>query len=236
MVIYSLQTARGGSKSVINKNMLNIEGKPLYKWNNDYSNQCPEIKKTFITTDIPDIIKNEKNVIIRPKELCGDHSSHYDTIIHGLKEIESIENVSVDILVVLLGNNRGAYTQDLSVAIKMLTNDTKADSIMSVGNYTMFNPYRAYKYNNGYVDTYIDQKITKKAVKSNHNNKDAYGEVYFFNGSFWVCRREAIIKNKGLLPFPWLGNNILIYEQEPYIMEIDSKWQITLLNCIENDK
>ena len=35
MNIYALQTARNGSKSVPSKNILEIDGKPLYKWNLD---------------------------------------------------------------------------------------------------------------------------------------------------------------------------------------------------------
>jgi len=229
MNVYALQTARMGSKSVLNKNTLKIKGKPLWLYNAENTIACNSINKTWISTDIPEIIKKWPWVIKRPENLCGDKASHYDTILHGLNYIEAFHKQTVDVLVILLGNNNGADAFDIEMSIDMLRNDPKASSVMSVGKYNMFNPFRAYKKTNKYANTYVDQKVTKNSTKSNHNDKNAYGDVYFFNGSFWICRREAIIKNNGLLPFPWLGKNILMYEQNPQIMEVDAEWQLALL-------
>jgi CMP-N-acetylneuraminic acid synthetase len=230
MNIAALQTVRMGSKSVPNKNLTLIDDSPLWSYNAMYARECKLITDLYISTDILSIHKSGYKTIKRPENLCGDDASHYDVILHGLQNIDQRMHCEVEILVILLGNNNGAYEPDLTCAIKSLINNPKADSIMSVGKYNMFNPYRAYKYSKGYADTYVDQKTTKKATKANHNDKNAYGDAYFFNGSFWICRREAIIKNNGLLPFPWLGKKILMYEQEPDIMEIDAFWQIKLLD------
>ena len=229
MNIYALQTARKGSKSVPNKNILAVNGHQLWTHNARAANNCDLIKKTYISTDIQQIHEIWNKTIKRPKHLCGDNGSHYETILHGLNYIENDIKDKVDILVILLGNNNGATKKDLKGAINALIKDPKADSIMSIGKYNMFNPYRAYKYKDGYAQTYVDQKITKKATKSNHNDKNAYGDTYFFNGSFWICRREAIINNNGLLPFPWIGKNILMWEQDASIMEVDAEWQLKLM-------
>ena len=229
MNIYALQTAREGSKSVPSKNLLKIDGKPLYKWNYEEAKKCPLIKRTFISTDIPEIlISNHKDAIQRPEHLCTDTASHHETIIHGLYNIETIVQERVDILVILLGNNKGATSGDLVRGINKVKNFPGYDGAMSVGEYNMFNPYRAYKMNpNQGLDTYIDQEQYPDI--NNLNNKDAYGSVYFFNGSFWVCKRENIIKNNGLQPFPWVGTNIAPIVQDSKIMELDASWQIPLI-------
>lgn len=229
MNIYALQTVRMGSKSVPNKNLIEIDGLPLWSHNAQNAADCELIDRVYISTDIPQIHKSWYDSIKRPEHLCGDNASHYDTILHGLTFIEIDIEAKVDILVILLGNNIGAYCPDLECAIRGLIKNKKADSVMSVGKYNMFNPYRAYKFDKGFAQTYVDQKIIKKSAKSNHNDKNAYGDTYFFNGSFWICRREAIINSNGLLPFPWLGKNILMYEQEPDIMEVDAEWQLKLM-------
>ena len=154
---------------------------------------------------------------------------NYAAILHGLREIEKIEMVNVDILVILLGNNRGAYIQDLETAINCVINE-EIDSCISVSEYNMFNPYRAYKEDNGLLNTYIDQdEIEKQQTNSHKNDKDAFGNAYFFNGSFWVCRRQAIIDNTGLLPFSWLGRKIKPLVQDSSVMELDDKWQVPVI-------
>jgi len=231
MNIYALQTARNGSKSVPNKNLLEIGGKPLYKWNYDYAKKLEPtlIQKTFISTDIPEILNKHNNSFKRPAHLCKCDSSHYETILHGLFTIENIIQKKVDILVILLGNNRGAYPVDLSTGIQSLKNNVGYDSAMSVGKFNMFNPYRAYKIKepSKSLETYIDQNQYPDI--NNLNDKDAYGDVHFFNGSFWICRRECILKNKGLEPFSWLGDSIMPIVQDSKIMELDAPWQTPII-------
>ena len=62
MNIYALQTARAGSKSVPNKNIINIRGKSLYLHNVQYAQKSKLIKDVFISTDYY-IIKNNKKKI-----------------------------------------------------------------------------------------------------------------------------------------------------------------------------
>jgi len=229
MNIFALQTARNDSKSIKNKNILNIRGKPCYKWNLEYAKKCSDIDKVYISTDIPSIITKEQNVIKRPKHLCTDQASHYDTIMHGLQQIENIEKTHVDILIILLGNNVGALTEDLTAGINYIKYN-KCDSCISVGAYNMYNPYRAYKINSNYLlETIVPQHIIRKTNVKQTNNKDAFGNVYFFNGSFWICRRETLIANNGLLPFPWLGKKIKPIVQKDTIMELDAPWQIQIV-------
>jgi N-acylneuraminate cytidylyltransferase len=229
--ICALQTARAGSQSVLNKNKLEIEGKPLFLYNACFALRSRFINELYISTDDPDIknMATKQNIqcIDRPVELCGD-KSHYDVIKHGLLSIESTTNNKVDILVILLGNNKGAYNYDLDISIKLLM-DNDYDSIMSLSKYNMFNPIRAFIKKDNMINTFIDQQNIKNMNCINKNDKNAFGDVYFFNGSFWICKRQAIIDNNGLEPYPWLGNKIYPFIQKEGIMEIDQAWQIDVL-------
>lgn len=233
--VYALQTVRGGSKSVKNKNMLEIGGIPIYFHVFMAAKNCKDICKTYITTNLDPIIKDKctkGHVIQRPSHLCTDESSHYDTIMHGLGEIEQRQQEQVDYLVILLGNSMGAEDpRDLSSAINALVNNPEYDSCMSVSPYNMFNPYRAYKINDkNSLTTMIPQRIIKKENTTKaKNDKNAFGNTYFFNGGFWICKREALVKNNGLLPFTWLGKKILPYVQDEGVMEIDASWQVEVV-------
>ena len=110
--VYALKTARAGSKSVISKNTMLFDNKPLFQHPVEKALQSKTIKQVYISTDIELIKENPARlnykVIDRPAYLCGDESSHHDVMIHGVERIEDIENERVDILVVLLGNSLGS--------------------------------------------------------------------------------------------------------------------------------
>ena len=230
MNIYALQTARAGSKSVPSKNILEIQGKPLYLHNVDAAIECEKVKDIYISTDCEYIKSDHQQrgykILHRSEDLCGDNASHHEVMRESLMQIEKDIDSKVDILVVLLGNSMGASSQDLDKAITILLDNEGADSVQSVSEFNMFNPFRALRINNNKLESIIPQEEIKRQSKiSNINDKKSCGDVYFFNGSFWVCKRHAIIE-KGLLPFTWLGYNIVPYVQDT-VFELDASWQIT---------
>jgi CMP-N,N'-diacetyllegionaminic acid synthase len=236
--VVALSTARAGSKSVPNKNIEEINGKPLLVHNLEYAISSSEINSVYISTDIKKIHTFSKKlgfgVIDRPDFLSGDNASHYETIIHGVSEIENMTHSEIDIVVVLLGNNKCAYTKDLDKAIKHLKAEKDLDSVISVAAYNMYNPFRAYMSNkDGKLESFLPQNFIKdRSVMRNINDKDSAGDILFFNGSFWVIRKSALLMNNGALPFTWLGSNIGYLLQSPECMEVDAPWQMKLMKSL----
>lgn len=231
--VYALSTARAGSKSVINKNIMNIRGKPLYLHNVMESLQTPEIIDTYVTTDIPEVIESASKygfqVIERPPELCQDSSTHTDTIQHGLLEIEKRIGEELDILVVMLGNTMNMDSEVITQALKILENEPDVDSVVTVIRANHFNPIRAYVDHEGYLNTYLTQEqIIEKTRNVSLADKNSVGNIYFQNG-LWILRRETILDADGLEPFPWFGTKIRYLEQDPRLQEIDDEYQIRLL-------
>ena len=235
---YVLQTARSGSKSIKNKNILNINGLPLYLHNILYAKKSKYIKDIYISTDDSFILKNASkynyNIVNRPKNLCQDDSSHLDTIRHGILEIERDIGGKVDTLIILLGNSLGAKTKDLDASIEILNKNDGLDSVTSVSRFDMFNPFRAHNIReDGCLNTFLPQESIKNMSKIiNINDRKSAGNIYFFNGSFWVCKRRAVFDDCGLSPFSWAGQNSYAYIQDT-TMELDDLWQ---LNFIKKQK
>ena len=236
--VVALSTARSGSKSVPNKNIESVDGRPLLIHNLEYAIASSEIHSVYITTDIEGLtVFSEKlgfDIINRPNFLSGDNASHYETLAHGVLEIENRTGSMIDIVVVLLGNNKCAYTEDLDQAINRLKSERELDSIISVAPYNMFNPFRAYIDNKkGRLESFLPQHLIKeKSAMKNINDKNSAGDILFFNGSFWVIRREVLMNNDGILPFTWLGNNIGYLVQLPECMEVDAPWQMKLIKSL----
>ena len=233
--VYGLSTARAGSKSVPHKNTMMIQGKPLYLHNLLGSMACPEIKDTYITTDIEQVIQDAPiygyKVILRPDELCQDNSTHNETIKHGLLAIEEDIGEQVDILVVMLGNTMNMIPSDVTKALKMLEEDPELDSVITLIKQNHWNPLRAYVVNpeTQLVETYLDQDLIKEKIsKVAISDKNSVGDIYFQNG-LWVLRRKTILDDDGILPFTWMGKKIGHLVQYPGLQEIDDNYQIKLL-------
>ncbi|WP_016953996.1 cytidylyltransferase domain-containing protein [Catenovulum agarivorans] len=234
MATLAIMTARGGSKSVKNKNTMKFHGKPLYAYNLEAALKCEKIDKVAVTTDIGEILEHDGSQYLpipRPNELCGDNASHHETMVHALNFCEKKLSKTFDTVIVLLGNSVGACEKSLAEAIDILEQSEYLDSVISVSEFNMFNPFRAYKISaDDRLDTIVPQDFIKSSLlHKNSNDKKSAGDVYFFNGAFWVIRRSALLSNEGLLPFPWLGKNIHAYKQDVF-MEVDAPWQI---KCVE---
>lgn len=234
MLVYALSTARAGSKSVKNKNTMMIKGEQLYYHNILESMKCPEILDTYITTDIVSVIergpKEGFKVIVRPDELCQDHSTHTDTIKHGLEQIEEDIGKELDILVVMLGNTMNMDKDVVREGLEVLKEDPEVDSVVTVIKANHFNPIRAYvDKGNGELETYMSQEqIIEKTKNVSLADKNSIGDIYFQNG-LWILRRKTIVDSDGLEPFPWFGSRIKYIIQDPRLQEIDDEYQIKLL-------
>ncbi|KKM73251.1 hypothetical protein LCGC14_1412390 [marine sediment metagenome] len=230
-MIVALQTARAGSKSVPSKNIAMVGDKSLFLYNILSAQKSRLIEDVYVSTDCPYIKRLSKewnyNIIDRPQHLCGDNASHHDTIRHGLTEIEHRAE-RVELLVVLLGNSVAAYSCDLDASIEIMLNNKDIDSVTSVSEFDMFNPSRAYSIVNGRLDTIMSQDMIASKTIGNPNDKNAMGKIYFFNGSFWVCKRCSVLRDDGMLPFPWMGQRSIPYVQKT-TMEVDAEWQLSYL-------
>ena len=91
--------ARGGSKRIPKKNMIDVGGKPLISYVLD---QCKLITNAvYVSSDDSDIldfcVKSGVNTIVRPKELATDFSKSEEAIEHFIKEVED----DFDIIIVV---------------------------------------------------------------------------------------------------------------------------------------
>lgn len=221
--IVALQTARAGSKSIPKKNLLEVEGHPLFAHSILAATGCESINSVWCSTD-DQVIKSyrdfyEFKVIDRPTELAGDTASHLEVIRHGVRHIEE-QIGQQDIVVLLLGNVTGINSRCLSNAIDMLED---YDSVVSVSEFNMFNPYRAHTIEDGLLKTFIPQNQIQSTIQT--NDKNSAGSIYYANGNFWVMKRDVIFCEDNNLPFQWLGKRIRPYVQDVFL-ELDAPWQL----------
>lgn len=83
-MIVGIIPARGGSKGIPRKNLIEICGKPLIFWSIEAAKQSQILDDVFVSTDDDEIsdycLKLGVNVLRRPKKLAGDDSTTIETL------------------------------------------------------------------------------------------------------------------------------------------------------------
>ena len=89
--------ARGGSKRLRRKNLLDLHGKPLIAWTIEAGLQSKYLDKVVVSSedkDILDIAREFKTDIIkRPNRLASDTATSFDVLKHAIDNLESYDYV-----------------------------------------------------------------------------------------------------------------------------------------------
>lgn len=83
--------ARGGSKGIPRKNLIDFCGHPLIAWSIATARRCRAIDGVFVSTDSDEIAAVARrygaNIVIRPAEISGDRASSESAVLHACSEI-----------------------------------------------------------------------------------------------------------------------------------------------------
>lgn len=133
--VLGIITARGGSKGLPDKNILNLAGKPLVSWTIEASIKSKLISTTLVTSDDERILKiarSYKDVIAlrRPVELAEDDTPSEPVVEHTLLEMISREE-KLDTFALLQPTSPLRDYTDIDSAL-MLYFNKNAQSLISV--------------------------------------------------------------------------------------------------------
>ena len=97
--VIAIVLARGGSKGIPRKNVLDFCGKPLVAWSVLQAQETPEIDKVFLSSDSKEILDIGKEYgaipIERPEEFASDTASSESAIKHALSTLENEPEIIV---------------------------------------------------------------------------------------------------------------------------------------------
>ncbi len=209
MNIVAIILARGGSKGIPKKNIINFCGKPLINWSINQAKNSKYISSVWVSSDsneILEIVKKQKvGIIKRPKKISADKSSSEIGWIHAINEIEKKQQI--DLVVGLQTTSPIRETKDLDEAIKKFKKNN-ADSMFSCSKLDDFFIWGKRKSNYSSLNYNYKNRKRRQDVK----------KQYLENGSFYIFKPEIIKKMKNRL-----GGKIEIIEQEFWkSFEIDS--------------
>ena len=184
--IVSIIPARGGSKGILNKNIIPFCGHPLISWSISQAQQSKYISSTWVTSDDQEILNIANNygakLINRPAILSSDSASSESAWIHAVNYLSSI-NILPDFVVGIQCTSPIRESVDFDNAIEYLIK-YKYDSLLSTVE----------------VDDYftwtLSDGLTCHPLNHNVNNRKPRQEIknsFLENGSFYIFRPSSLI-------------------------------------------
>ncbi len=126
--------ARGGSKGIPRKNLIDLGGKPLIAHTIEHARSAPSVQRVIVSTDDDEIARVAAmfgaEVIRRPSEISGDTARSEAAIVHVLEELSRRERYESDLVVFLQATSPLRRPEDVQAAIDLLVREN-ADSLFS---------------------------------------------------------------------------------------------------------
>jgi N-acylneuraminate cytidylyltransferase len=216
--------ARSGSKSIKDKNIKILNGKPLIAWSIQACLKSKLINKVVISTDSKKYAKIAKKyganeIIIRPKKISKDKSTDYEAIIHTIRNLKYSD---YDLIAHIRPTTPQRDVFDIDSAIKKFAT-SKHNSLRSVHEMSE-SSYKSFE---------ISKKNQLKPIANLKFSLDdlnkprqAFKNTYVANGVIDIYRKKFILRNKKLL-----GTKVMAYVTK-YAEEIDSIEQFKYLKFL----
>lgn len=188
----ALIPARGGSKGIPNKNIIDLNGKPLIYYTINEAKKAKEITKIIVSTDSPEIAKiaisfGAEVPFLRPPNLSQDNSLAIDNYKYTIERLENLYHHPINEFCVLQPTSPLRNHNDISNSIKLFI-AKHADSVISFTNES--HPIFWHKYlseNNEIIEIFEESRLS---------NRQDLRPTYFPNGAVYVFRKKLIYEGR----------------------------------------
>ncbi len=204
--ILGLIPARGGSKSILRKNIQLLFDKPLIAWTIEAALRSHKLNRVIVSTEDEQIADVSKKIgaevpFLRPVELAQDHIPTLSVLLHALSWLKERENYTPDIIVLLQPTSPLRCTEHIDQAIALLL-ESGADSVVSVC-LAKQNPHWMKRLEGDRVYPFVENG------QEYHRRQDL-PPVYYLNGAVYVTRYEVLTNQNQIF-----GNDIRAIVMDP---------------------
>ena len=134
--VLGIITARGGSKGIPGKNIIDLGGKPLIQYTVEAARAATLLDRCIVSTDCEKIAHIAAEIgcevpFMRPAELAQDDSPHMDCIRHAINTLAEQENYEADYVMILQPTSPFRTAEDIDAVIDMVSKSS-CDAVVSV--------------------------------------------------------------------------------------------------------
>lgn len=193
--------ARGGSKRLPRKNILDLAGKPLIAWSIEAGLRSKYIDRTVVSSDDDDILTISKyynaDAIQRPEELAGDSSTTFDAIKHAIESFSQY-----DYIILLQPTSPLRDNNHIDEAIELLM-AKDAEAIVSVCEMDHSPLWSNTLSKDGNMDGFLRDEI------KNQRSQDLE-KYYRVNGAIYICNTAKLLEEKTF----FINDSIFAYKMD----------------------
>lgn len=185
--------ARGGSKGLPRKNVLDLAGKPLISWTIEACLQSSFVSKTVVSSDDAEILEVSSSygaeTLLRPKELASDSALTIPVIAHVIDALkEQLEGYRYIVLMQPTSPLRTSKHLDEAFSIM---SSSKATSLISVTQ-PVHSPLKSFKLEGCYLKGLINDEYP-------FMRRQDLPETYHANGAIYIVDIAEFIEHNSLL-------------------------------------
>ena len=201
----AIVTARAGSKSIVNKNILPVVGQPMVHYPIKAAQAAKRIGEVWVSTDGEGIAEASREagakIIPRPDELGGDEINHGVVIKHAVEYVDA-RVADVENIVLLLGNTVYIDGEIIDLALGILEDRRDLDSVMTVWEAADDHPYRALQISgDGLIQTFGGPREVS-------TERQSYPKAYYYDQGVWAFRKQTVQAHDGPNPWWWMGKRV----------------------------
>lgn len=206
MRVLGLIPARGGSKGVPNKNIRNVDGKPLIVYSIETAKKSKLLTDVVVSTDSNEIIEvvkaNKCDYLKRSSENAKDESPIDAVVAEVLNEL----NVNYDLILLLQPTSPIREPEDIDNVIQFFISDNDLETVISLVELEDIHPARMYN-----LDT--DCIMHPLSPKLERERRQNLAPVYLRNGAIYATKVTAFLASK----------KFICEHKKGYVMP-ESKW------------
>lgn len=207
--ILGLIPARGGSKGIPNKNIVDVAGKPLIAYTIEAATASKYLDNVVVTTDSEIIATVSREYgasvpFLRPPYLSTDESKTIEAVIHALHTLKE----QFDYLVLLQPTHPLRKTKHIDEAIEQLINSNQT-SLVSVSKVIEHPILMRTIDHQGNLHSLLRQNSTVR--------RQDFQDIYIVDGSIYINKINELSNETSL------NDNILSYIMEDEVIDIDEE-------------
>lgn len=214
----ALIPARGGSKTVVKKNIRLLNGIPLIAYTINIALKNSRIKKVVVSTEDQEIAEIAKAYgaevpFLRPAKLAQDNTPDKPVIQHTIDWLKINQNIEPDLLLFLRPTSPFKTNEIIDNCLDKIEANNQFTSLRTVNLAEgTDHPYWMFRCENNMLKPFIEHVDISK-----YYQRQLLPKCYKLNGVIDIVRPEVVLKNENIY-----GDNIGFVE-------------ISLLNTIDID-
>lgn len=184
--------ARGGSKRIPKKNIIDFSGKPMIAWTIEAAIESKMFSKIVVSTDCEDIAKISKEygaeVPFLRRSFSDDITPVSVATCDALKQSEEYWNMNFDLVTQLMANCPLRTADDISKAMEIFQ-IKKRDYQISCFKFEWMNPWWSFKFKEDSEHEFMFPEATFKRSQD-------LDDLYCATGSIWIAKSEKLKKSE----------------------------------------